>query len=296
MYSLLASLPLLEKSYALKTIIIAIIGILMPILTLTAYLMITAPSNIREYLDIYIVVFLGSIFGMLITSFALHFIVEPIRIIATDLQKYLNNDKYIIKLPIGIKDSVGQIMTHTQYLIEKITTLKYAVDSTALIDPLTGVLNHKAGIERLQQDISRACREKNHMLIALLDIIQLEEINKEIGNYFGDVCLTQTVEMLNSSIREGDWLARWKNDQFLMILWNIQNTEPNIVLKRIQQTSVKTSETGGLLKLNFNISAYEYKGTMESNVKKQTNLLMERLEKALIKANKTKKGGITIIK
>ena len=295
-YSAFSRIPMLGKSYAIKMMAIALLGILMPLFMLIVYLTVNSSLNLNDNPDILIVVLLATLVGMIITCSLIYLIVSPIHSMSTGLQQYLNEGKKP-QFPTIFRDSVGQLMTHIQYTIEKVDLLSNSLKSFAMIDPLTGIPNRRAGEEHLRQDMARASREKQQMLVALLDIDQLTSINERFGYYLGDVCLTQIVETLSRSIREGDWLARWNDDQFLMVLWNFNNANSTEVLERIQRQSVKTTPMGELLHLDLSISACQYNGKKLSDSENDYQLerLLTCINKALSQVKQTGKGGIILI-
>jgi len=287
-YSALSYLPVLRRSYALKFMVIAFLGSTIPLLTLTVYLTVNSSWNLNDNLDIFIAILLATLVGMLVILPLLYLLVSPVRAILAALQQYLN-DEQKPKLPSNFGDSVGQLMTYIQYVIEKLDLVSSSFDSSSMIEPLTGIPNRLAGEERLRQDLARANRDQNQMLIALLDVVQLRGINEQYGYYLGDVCLTQIVEALSQNIREGDWIARWGGDQFIMMLWNFNHSIPTTVLERIQLQSVRTP-MGKLLHLNLSIAAYKYNGSSDAENNMETLLI--RLNKALSQVKQTGEGGI----
>ncbi|RKZ37023.1 MAG: hypothetical protein DRQ49_11020 [Gammaproteobacteria bacterium] len=291
-YSVLSYLPGLRKSYALKFMLIAFIGSIIPLLTLTVYLTVNSSWRSNDNLDIFIIILLASLVGMIVTLPLLYLLVSPIRTILSALQQYLN-DEQKPKLSSDFGDSVGQLMTYIQYVIEKLDLVNHSFESASLIDPLTGIPNRLAGEERLCQDMARANRDRNQMLIALIDVVQLKSVNEQFGYYLGDVCLTQIVEALSKNIREGDWVARWGGDQFVMVLWNFNHSIPTTVLERIQQQSIKTP-MGQLLELHLSISACKYQGNSDAENNLETLLI--RLNKVLSQVKQTGKGGIAFTK
>jgi diguanylate cyclase (GGDEF)-like protein len=295
-YSAFSLIPMLRKSYAIKMMGIAFFGIIMPLFMLIVYLTINSSFNLNDNPNIIIVILLATLVGMIITCSLIYLIMSPINSMSTGLQQYLNEGKKP-KFPTGFKDSVGQLMTHIQYTIEKLDLLSNSLKSFAMIDPLTGIPNRRAGEEHLRQDMARASREKQQMLVALLDINQLTSINERFGYYLGDVCLTQIVETLSRNIREGDWLARWNDDQFLMVLWNFNNTNSTEVLERIQRQSVKTTPMGELLHLDLSISACKYNGNNNSDLETDNHLesLLTCINKTLSQVKQTGKGGIIFV-
>ena len=292
-YSAFSRLPVLRTSYAIKIMSIASFGIFMPLFALICYLTVNSSLNLNDNLNIIVVVFLATLVGMIASLSLLYLLVLPIQTMSTGLQQYLNEGQKP-QFPIGFRDSIGQLMTLIQYMIDKLDLLSNSLKSSAMIDPLTGIQNRPASEERLRQDMARIRREKKQILVALLDVVQLKAINNTFGYSLGDVCLTQIVETLSKNIRKGDWLARWDNNQFLMVLWNFNNAVPTTVLERIQQHSIKTTPMGELLQLELSIGAGIYEGSLDSDTERDLETLLTRINEALLQVKQTGGGGIVL--
>jgi len=288
-YLALSRLPLLQRSYARKIIAIVFLGSLVPLFILTIYLLTNLSLSLSDKLSLLLVVLLATLVGTATTLFLLYLLLEPINLTAKALHQYLNK-KQKPKLPTGFEDIIGQLMANVQYTIEKLDLLSRSFNFSATIDPLTSIPNRLAGEERLRQDVARARREENQMLVALIDIDQFKNINEKYGHHLGDVCLTQIVELLSKNIRDGDWLARWDDDKFLMVLWNFNHLNPSVVLKRIQQQSVKT-HIGELLQISLSIGASSYKGNLDSDIETDLETLLIHLNEVLSQVKQTEQGG-----
>ncbi len=291
-YSAFSRLPVLRKSYAIKIMSVALFGILMPLLALICYLAINSSLNLNDNFNIIIIVSLATLVGIITSLSLLYVLVFPVQAISTGLQQYLNEGQKP-QFPTGFRDSMGQMITSVQYMIEKLDLLNNSIKFSNMIDPLTGIPNRQASKEHLRQDMARIRREGKQMLIALLDVDQLKVINESYGNNLGDVYLTQIVETLFKNIREGDWIARWDDNQFIMVLWDFNNTIPTAVLERIQRQSIQTNPLGDLLQVDLSIGACIYKGT--SNTKNNLETLLICLDEALFQVKQTGKGGVVLV-
>ncbi len=289
-YLALSRLPLLQNSYPLKILSIASIGLLIPLLTLIIYLVVNSSLSLTEKINLFFIILFATLIGTIASLYLLSLLLYPITLTSTALYHYLNEEQKQ-KLPTGLEDSVGQLMTYVQYTIERLDLLSHSLDSSCAIDPLTGISNRRAGEERLRQDIARARREEKKMLVALLDVDQLKTINDKFGHHLGDVCLTQIAQMLSKSIREGDWVARWEGNQFLMVLWNFNHATPTIALERIQQQSLKI-HLGELLQISLSIGACEYRGHTDLDTDLDLKNLLIRLEESLFRVKQISRGGI----
>ncbi len=289
LYSILSQLPFLRNSYTFKIIIIVFMGCLIPLLTLIVYLTVSSSLSIDGNLNFLVVVLIATLVGMVSILLLLYWLLYPITLTSTTLHKYLNEEENP-SLPAGFQDTVGQLMTDVQYTVEKLNLLNQSLKSSPAIDPLTGILNRSASKKRLRQEMARTRRENKQMLIALFKIEQFKKINEQFGYRIGDTCLIQVVDILSKSIREGDWLARWKEDEFLVVLWDFHDISPIKVLKRIQQPIKIPIEKP--LQITLSIGASEYKGNINVDIKIELERLIILLEEAL---SEVKQNGINIV-
>ena len=90
--------------------------------------------------------------------------------------------------------------------------------SEARIDALTGLANRRALEEILAAEISRAHRFAHQLAIVLLDLDRFKEINDSFGHASGDVMLRAVSRLLTSLARQGDTVARWGGEEFVVVL------------------------------------------------------------------------------
>jgi diguanylate cyclase (GGDEF)-like protein len=90
--------------------------------------------------------------------------------------------------------------------------------SEARIDSLTGLANRRALEEILAAEISRAQRFAHELAIVLLDLDRFKEINDSFGHAAGDVMLRAVGGLLTSLARQGDTVARWGGEEFVVVL------------------------------------------------------------------------------
>jgi len=285
-YSKLSRVITLQDKYFVKVLTMILVGNMIAFGLISVLLVIFSSWTANNYLIFLLIVVISLIIGTLFIALSLYKLLQPVFLTAHSLHDYVIN-KNMPKLPGIFTDEIGQLMTDSQYIVEKMDLLLRAQEEECNIDPLTGILNRRAGEARLRQDLARALREDTRMLIAIIDIDKFEHINQQFGRHMGDVCLSHIVEVISKNIREGDWLARWGEDEFLMVLWNFQHGIPIEVLERIQQYSIKTP-MNELLQISLSIGACEYQ--QETTIEQ----LLARLEKSLKTVKVKGQGGIEI--
>lgn len=85
-------------------------------------------------------------------------------------------------------------------------------------DMLTGLLNRRALIARLEYEIERAQRYGAELSLILCDIDRFKEINDSFGHAEGDRALRIVSEILKCSLRKSDIVGRYGGDEFMIIM------------------------------------------------------------------------------
>jgi diguanylate cyclase (GGDEF)-like protein len=83
-------------------------------------------------------------------------------------------------------------------------------------DPLTGLPNHRATLERL--DAALAERRSGVVIFVLVDLDGFREVNDTLGRAGGDTVLSGIAEHLRASLLPGTTLGRFEEDEFAVIV------------------------------------------------------------------------------
>jgi diguanylate cyclase (GGDEF)-like protein len=108
--------------------------------------------------------------------------------------------------------------------------------SEARIDALTGLANRRALEEILAAEISRAHRFKHELAIVLLDLDRFKEINDSFGHAAGDMMLRAVSRLLTSLARQGDTVARWGGEEFVVVLPETDLPGARLFAERLRRT------------------------------------------------------------
>ncbi len=99
---------------------------------------------------------------------------------------------------------------------------------SALLDPLTGVLNRRAFSEGVGLEAVRASAGT----VIVLDMDNLKAVNDAHGHAAGDELLRSLVDTMRGTMRPSDRLYRWGGDEFLLVL---PSASPEEVLPVIRE-------------------------------------------------------------
>jgi diguanylate cyclase (GGDEF)-like protein/PAS domain S-box-containing protein len=96
------------------------------------------------------------------------------------------------------------------------------VEAGAVIDPLTGLANHRSFQERLEQEVTRARRHSRSLALALIDIDRFRLVNEQHGHEAGDRVLVALARRLQEMARDTDVVARVGGEE---LAWLMPETE-----------------------------------------------------------------------
>ncbi len=91
------------------------------------------------------------------------------------------------------------------------------LERLANCDPLTGLLNRRALLQRLEEAIARARRYGESLSLLLLDLDRFERIKESVGAAGAEAILRQVAALLQRRTRDADILGRYGADEFLVI-------------------------------------------------------------------------------
>ena len=88
----------------------------------------------------------------------------------------------------------------------------------ATTDPLTGLANRSQFHVRALTELSQGRRRGEPTALMLADVDFFKEVNDKFGHEAGDKVLVRLAELMRSTLREVDVLARWGGEEFLALL------------------------------------------------------------------------------
>ncbi len=92
------------------------------------------------------------------------------------------------------------------------------VQRASRTDSLTGLLNHKALVERLDVESKRAKRYRHDLALVLVDVDQFALLNANYGHQAGDAVLEQASKLVRGNVRDVDIIGRTGGDEFAVVL------------------------------------------------------------------------------
>jgi diguanylate cyclase (GGDEF)-like protein len=103
----------------------------------------------------------------------------------------------------------------------------------AQTDPLTGVLNRRSLIERLDIACTRAQARGLPIALLFIDLDHFKQINDSFGHQAGDACLRAIIDPIHAELRQSDVIGRYGGEEFVVILSSADAAAASPIAQRI---------------------------------------------------------------
>lgn len=121
---------------------------------------------------------------------------------------------------VGFRTDITELKRQKEKLVAAARELDRArqeAEKAALTDPLTGLGNRRA-LDALLLSLDEASHETAEASILHIDLDHFKSINDAFGHAAGDSVLTHVAQILRSSVRPCDHIARVGGDEFVIVL------------------------------------------------------------------------------
>jgi diguanylate cyclase (GGDEF)-like protein/PAS domain S-box-containing protein len=175
-------------------------------------------------------------------------------------EKYCKLDGTEIELEVQSHQIVFDGEPATYVAMRDITERKLAqreIEILAFFDTLTGLPNRRLLIDRLEQALSASSRHRRHGALLFIDMDNFKDLNDALGHDKGDLLLRQVGQRLTSCMRDGDTVARFGGDEFIVILHDLSE----IATDAVAQTKVVAEKIRMSLGQIYDLSGFEYHST-----------------------------------
>ncbi len=127
-----------------------------------------------------------------------------------------------------------------------VRNLHAQLESQAVTDSLTGLLNRRGFHKALESALARIERSGQRVAVLYLDLDGFKRINDSLGHDVGDQLLRRVGEQLKACLRPYDSLARIGGDEFTALLDNLGHPEDaaKVAEKLIELVSVRHTLDG----------------------------------------------------
>lgn len=128
--------------------------------------------------------------------------------------------KDFIAKPFELEELKTRIhnLLEVRLLHKKLSNAVNTLETMALHDALTGLANRRLLMDRLNQSRLSSARTHNHCALMFMDVDKFKQLNDTLGHDVGDQLLQQVSARLLLCVREGDCVARFGGDEFVVLL------------------------------------------------------------------------------
>ena len=124
----------------------------------------------------------------------------------------------------------------------------------AQTDPLTGVLNRRSLIERLDAACLRARARGLPIALLFIDLDHFKEINDSFGHAAGDACLRKVIGPIQAELRQSDVIGRYGGEEFVVILSSADIAAAHPIAERIRNRVANVQIEGFGVPINLTCS------------------------------------------
>ena len=160
---------------------------------------------------------------------------------------------------------------HTAQLMADKQQANTRAEFLALHDALTRLPNRGLLLDRIQQAMAMGARNGQHGALLTLNVDHFKQLNDIYGYEACDQVLIETARRLEQCIREGDTVARFGGDEFMLLIWPLPSTQSEtaiqaeqIAQKVQQELSLSYKLNGRSFSATFSIGVCLFHGHLDS--------------------------------
>lgn len=203
-----------------------------------------------------------------------------------------NENYYQIKIyPIFKRenhiDAYALLISNITEKVNLINELEYQ----AKYDPLTNLYNRRHILGIVEEQMGYALKNSLSLGLILLDIDYFKKINDTYGHYAGDLVLINLSYVLKETIGEGNFVARFGGEEFLIICPNFNEEDLEKLALKIRENIINEEF---LYEENF-IQVRASFGLYSSKVDQKVSFdqLLQKADKALYYSKENGRDKIT---
>lgn len=147
---------------------------------------------------------------------------------------------------------------------EALSIEKERLAALAKTDVLTGLMNRRAILEFVEEQIAEALRYKRPFTVMLVDLDRFKRVNDQYGHAAGDEVLQKVAAALSHTVRSTDHVGRFGGEEFLMVLPETTKSHAASIIERVQDRIRQLTFSHEELKVTFSGGVAQYTaGTAE---------------------------------
>lgn len=156
------------------------------------------------------------------------------------------------------------------------------------IDALTNIRNRKAYNEKIKEDLSLFKRYSTPFCMIIMDIDNFKSINDLHGHKIGDKVLIELSELIQSNIRNNDYLFRVGGEEFVIIFSQTSLDKAKVVSEKVRNIIENSLVTIVNQKITVSIGLSEVKSEDSEDT------IFKRVDNLMYKSKNGGKNKVTV--
>jgi diguanylate cyclase (GGDEF)-like protein len=195
--------------------------------------------------------------------------------------------------PLSASELKARIMIGQRILLlgESLSRARDQLESLALFDSLTGLMNRSAFLRSAQGELERARRSSAPLSMIALDLDRFKSLNAEHGVDMGDEVLKIVAQTIREKSRPYDCIGRWTGDEFVIALPGVIGADAEKIAERI----IKGINAANITYKNDTVKVGMSAGIVSASrisASAETEPLIEQARQAMIRAKES--GGAQV--
>ena len=187
-------------------------------------------SMLRSLGATLIAAFLALLLAYAIMVWLRRIVIRPLARLKNLMHAVSEEKDYSVRSDDSGKDEIGYLAAGFNQMLEKIDAHDNRLRRIAHYDNVTGLPNRHYFNQRLEDAISVATEQSEHVGVLFIDLDNFKMVNDTLGHNIGDQLLKSVSDRISDTLRGNDCVCRIGGDEFAVILQEIPNHETAAVV------------------------------------------------------------------
>jgi len=227
-------------------------------------------GQLRRFRNLSIFVVLGLLLAVAASAYWLGVIIaRPLDRLSKGAAEVAAGD-LAVDLPEGGGGEVGYLTNVFNYMVSRLREGRRELDSInetlqtkneelemlSITDGLTGLVNHRFLIQKLNEEGIRASRYKHEFSVLMADVDHFKQYNDEFGHPAGDEVLRRVADIIRGSVRPGDTAARYGGEEYAIVMPETPGTEAFEIAEHIRARVASEAFPGKKITLSIGVAEF----------------------------------------
>jgi diguanylate cyclase (GGDEF)-like protein len=178
---------------------------------------------------------------------------------------------------------VTHYMGHLSYIRgAALLRRRLEAEETSKLDFLTGLNNRRSMFDKAKLNDKNLKKNAHKTTVIMADIDHFKLVNDTHGHNHGDAVLIQVSELIKSSLRDTDIVARWGGEEFLVLLAKTDTEQGVSIAEKIRETIANNpfiyEGVEHKVTLTLGLASYDSNSNFEETIQRADQALYEGKE------------------